>query len=326
MQVHPSLNSISAQVIFDSAVKKGVTVEVISSRFNLFKLIYKEKFLFVKSTSLPVNPQPSCAIANNKYLTKKILEAQGILMPQGWLVSTQQEARDLILEKDIFPCVLKPARGAHGRHVYANIESMAEFEHLLPLVFSGHAVKNVLIEEHISGHDYRLLVTGNKVSAVMERIPARVVGDGVNTISQLISIFNKSPLVGKKYERPLCKIVMNGEVSRNLQKLSKNFTDVLEEGETVFLRQNANISTGGTGHDVTDSVCQSVKDIAIAATKAIGMVISGVDIIYNETSKKAYVLEINDTPGIDIHHYPVAGVPRLVADDIVDNLIEQLKV
>lgn len=319
------LSSVSSQLIFDAAFKKGLKIEVVSKRFNLLKITYKEKIIFIKTTSFPINPQTACMIANNKYLTKKILQKCNILMPKSWLVRTQNEAINLISELKMYPCVLKPARGAHGRKVYANINSFEEFNELLPFVFTNPDHNNILMEEYIKGKDYRLLVVGNKVCAAMERIPAHVVGDGISTITQLIRKFNRNPMVGKKYEKPLCKIIINGEVGRNLKKQGKNFTDIPFKMEKIFLRENANISTGGVGRDVTDEIPESMKDLAIQATKAIGMVISGVDIIYNEETKKSYILEINDTPGIDIHHYPVFGKPRMVADIIVDYLIEGME-
>jgi cyanophycin synthetase len=315
------LNSESSQLIFDAALKSGVGVKVISRRLNLIRLYYKEKDLFVKGTSFPVNSQTSCMVANNKFLTKKVLKSENILMPRSWLVRTPSEAKRLILKKKMYPCVLKPTKGAHGHKVYVNINSFDEFNKLLPFVFTKPGRNSVLIEEYIEGSDYRLLVVGDKVSAVMERIPAHVIGDGISNIGELIQQFNKNPLVGKKYEKPLCKIIINAEVGRNLDKQGMDFTCIPKFKKKIFLRQNANISTGGIGFDVTDIVSQSVKDLAIKATKAIGMVISGVDLIYNKKTKKAYILEINDTPGIDIHHYPAFGKPRLVADDIVKYLI-----
>jgi cyanophycin synthetase len=317
-----TLRSQSTQVILDAAIEKGIKVEIVSKRFQLLKLSTPTKSFFIKNTSLPVNSQPACIIANNKYLTKRVLRNVNIPIPKSWLVRTPTEAKRIVLEKNLFPCVLKPAKGAHGHGVYANIESMAEFLEVLPLVFNKPGPKNVLLEEFIRGKDYRLLVVGDKVSAVLERIPAHVVGDGINSITKLIDIFNENPLVGKRFEKPLCKIILNGEVNRNLKKLGKELTDIPKKDETVFLRQNANISTGGIGKDATDEVSQELKAIAIKAAQAIGIVITGVDIIYDEQFKKPYVLELNDTPGIDIHHYPVSGKPRDVANDIVNFLFK----
>lgn len=314
------LRSNSTQVILEAALNKGIKVEIISRRFHLLKLIYNGQSLFIKGTSFPVNPQSACFIANNKFLTKKILRSHNILVPQSWLVRTPTEARKTISRKNLFPCVLKPVRGAHGNKVFANIESFEEFNEILPLVFTSPGKKNILIEEYIQGKDYRLLVVGDKVSAVMERTPAHVIGDGKNNIRQLIKKFNQNPLVGERYEKPLCKIRINGEVKRNLKKQGKKLTSIPEKGERIFLRQNANISTGGIGKDATNRVSQKLKDIAIKAAKIIGLKITGVDMIYNPKEDREYLLELNDCPGIDIHHFPALGKPQNVASDIIDAL------
>jgi len=313
----------SAQLILEAALKKGLKVEIISKRFNLLKFSYNQKTLFIKGTSFPVNPQPACFIANNKFLTKKILRSYNIPVPKSWLVRTPTEAKRQIIKKSFFPCVLKPIKGAHGNKVFANIESAEELNEVLPLIFTRPGRKSVLIEEFIRGKDYRLLVIGNKVSAVMERIPAHVVGDGKSNLRQLIKKFNQNPMVGKKYERPLCKIRLNGEVKRNLRKQAKKLTYIPSKGERVFLRQNANISTGGIGKDATDKVNGKVKQTAVKAARAIGMAITGVDIIYDEQSGQFSVLELNDCPGIDIHHYPAIGRSKAVAGDIIDFLFNE---
>ena len=320
-----NLKSNSAQVILDVLRKKGIKVKVISKRFNLLEVLFNGKPTFVKGTSFPVNSQPSCFIANNKYLTKRILRTHNIPTPKSWLVRTPKETKRKILQNNLFPCVLKPIKGAHGNLVFANIESVGELDELLPLVFNGKDKKNVLIEEFIDGRDYRFIVVGDKVSAVMERIPAHVVGDGLSNIKQLIKKFNSNPFVGERYEMPLCKIIINGEVKRNLKKQNKKLIYCPKIGETIFLRQNANISTGGVGKDVTESIGQEMKDVAVKAAKSIGMVITGVDIIYEKSSRKPYVLELNDTPGIDIHHYPYMGNPQNVANDIVEYLFNNIE-
>lgn len=319
-----NLNSNSAQVVLDALREKGIKVRVVSKRFNLLEAIFNGKPTFIKGTSFPVNSQPACFIANNKYLTKRVFHVHNIPTPKSWLVRTPKEIKRKVLKKNLFPCVLKPIRGAHGNRVFANIETVDELEEVLPLVFGKFQKRDVLLEEFIKGKDYRLIVVGDKVSAVMERIPAHIVGDGASNINQLITRFNQNPLIGERYEKPLCKIRMNGEIKRNLKKQGKKLTYVPKENETVFLRQNANISTGGVGKDVTNLIKKEVKDIAIKSAKAIGMVIAGVDIICTESSNRPYVLELNDTPGIDIHHYPYLGNPQNVAGDIVEYLFKMI--
>lgn len=315
--------SKSAQVIFDSLIEAGIQVQVISKRFKLLRITHQDQNILIKGTSFPVNSQPSCIIANNKYLTKKILKLANILTPESYLVQTSKQARQIIINKNLFPCVLKPTKGAHGNNVYANIETPQELDAIMPNIFPAKGKKDVLVEEFVSGSDYRVLVVGNKVSAIMERIPAHVIGDGVSSLRQLITKFNKNPLVGEKYEKPMCKIRLNGEVKRNLKKKGLNLGYVPENSEQVFLRQNANISTGGIGMDATKEAPEIIRSTAIQAAIAIGIKISGVDIIYDKLTQKAYVLELNDRPGIDIHHFPVIGQPQNVARDIVEYIFNK---
>ena len=324
MEKRIKLRSQSAQVVLEAAKKIGAKVEIISKRFNLIKLTYDGDSFFIKGVSFPVNSQPACYIADNKYLTKKILRTHKMAVPMGWLVRTPKETKEKILKKNLFPCVLKPIKGAHGDRVFANIESAEELDSVLPLVFDQPGKQDVLLEEFIKGKDYRLLVVGNKVSAVMERIPAHIIGDGIHNIQELIRKFNQNPLVGKRFEKPLCRIIINGEVKRNLKKQGRKLTYLPQKEERIYLRQNANIGTGGIGKDATFKVGQKMKKMAVAATKAIGMKIAGVDIIYDNEAKKPYILELNGCSGIDIHHYPVEGRPRNVASDIVKYLLKNI--
>jgi len=105
------LKTNSAQLILEAILARGLDVKVISSRFNLLEFSHKGRSVFVMGTSFPVNSQPACFVANNKFLTRKVLLANGIPVPRSWLVRTKVEARKLVNDKDIFPCVLKPVRG-----------------------------------------------------------------------------------------------------------------------------------------------------------------------------------------------------------------------
>jgi len=317
------LSSHSAQIILDTLVKEGINVTVVSAKYKLLKIIHEGSTFFIRGTSFPVNSQPTCMIANNKYLTKKVLKLAKVRIPKTYLVKTALQAKKLINTKNLYPCVLKPTVGAHGNKVYANIETEAELDEIMPHIFPATGTKNVLIEEFIQGKDYRVFVVGDQISAIMERIPAHVIGDGVNTLRRLITIFNNNPLVGVKYEKPMCKIRLNGEVKRNLKKKGVNYKYIPKINEIFFLRQNSNISTGGIGKDATIEAPEIVRATALAATKALGMGVTGVDIIYNKKTNKAYVLELNDQPGIDIHHFPVIGRAQNVALDIINYILNR---
>lgn len=310
------LRTTSAQLIYQAAINEGIDARIESSRFNLFSMILNGNRVFVKGTNLPINSQTSCLIANNKFLSKKIFRQRDIATPKSWLVNNTKKAQRMIIKKDLFPCVIKPINGAHGNEVYANIQTQEELQGVVSQLESLGR-KNLLIEEYINGVDYRLLVVGSKVVAVTERIPAHVIGDGVHTIAELITLFNKDPRIGKKYEKPMCKILKNFELSRSLKKQRIKLTTVLPLNYLVHLKQNANISAGGISKDVTHTIDKQIEQLAIRTAKAIGMEYCGVDIMFDPITTKAYVLEVNDCPGIDIHHFPVVGKSQNVAKEIV---------
>ena len=316
------LHSTSTQLIYQAAIEQGLEVNIESTRFNLFSIVIGNKKIFIKGTNVPINPQSSCIIASNKFLSKKLFKRGKISTPKSWLVSSISQARKLIVQRNIFPCVIKPIFGSHGNEVYANIETTEELEEVL-LDFSKKPHDNILVEEHINGRDYRILVVGNAVSAVAERTPAHVIGDGKSTIRELIKAFNQNPLIGKKHEKPMCKIQINFELSRTLKKNSFKLSNIIDRKRTIFLKQNANISAGGISTDVTYTVNKDSTDLAIKAAQALGMEFCGVDIMYDDRAKKSYVLEVNDCPGIDIHHFPVIGNSQNVAADVIKYLISK---
>jgi glutamate--cysteine ligase len=59
----------------------------------------------------------------------------------------------------------------------------------------------------------------------------------------------------------------------------KTFETIPANGETVFLRENSNISTGGDSIDFTDEIPESYKKIAVQATQALNVRITGLDIL-----------------------------------------------
>ena len=114
------------------------------------------------------------------------------------------------------------------------------------------------------------------------------------------------------------------------QKIKADYLPT-KNGKT-YLRKESNISTGGDSIDVTDLVHLELKKIAIDTVKAIpGLAYAVVDLMTNKDisekpTKNSYiVIELNASPGIDIHHFPFKGKPRDVAKGIIDILFPETK-
>ncbi|MDD3851178.1 MAG: cyanophycin synthetase, partial [Firmicutes bacterium] len=183
----------------------------------------------------------------------------------------------------------------------------------------------VIVERQIEGNNYRALVVGDSVVAVSERIPAAVEGDGVHNLEDLIEIENSDPLRGDGHEKPLTRIKADGHVTFTLEKQGLSFDYIPGRGETVTLRENCNLSTGGKAVDRTDRIHSQVSMMAVRAAGIIGLDVAGVDITTVDISKPlkstgGAIIEVNAAPGIRMHHYPSRGKSRNAARSIVDML------
>ena len=169
----------------------------------------------------------------------------------------------------------------------------------------------VLVEEFVSGKEYRFLVLGGEVAAVIHRVPANVTGDGKKTIRELVAEKNADPRRGRGHKTPLEKISL-GETEKNfLAAQGKSFSYIPAPGETVFLRENSNISTGGDSIDYTDLVHESYKEYVKRAVRSIGAVITGVDVIIDDVTKphsdNCTIIELSFNPAIHMHCFPYKG-------------------
>ncbi len=269
------------------------------------------------------------SIGSNKFATKKWLEKQGIPVVEGEKFGKDVPDYEIIDYANSlgYPVVLKPVVGAQGKGVIANINTTEYLEKSLKYVRNQLNSSDVIIEKHFEGEEYRLYVIEDEVIAVMNRIPANIIGDGVHTIGELIKLKNKER---KKNPRLItCLIKKDFEVLNTLEKRGHTLESKLAKGQQLFLRENSNISTGGDSIEVTDYFPEEVKKIAVAALKSIpNFPHGGVDIIYNKNKtgeESAVVIELSPTPQIGSLVFPMKGVSRDVPSAIIDYYFPEVK-
>jgi|GEM_PF-4847495 len=61
----------------------------------------------------------------------------------------------------------------------------------------------VLAEEFLPDREYQFFVISEYVRAVLHRVPAKVKGDRISSISTLVQLKNKDPRHGREYISPL---------------------------------------------------------------------------------------------------------------------------
>lgn len=262
------------------------------------------------------------AIAQDKDLTRKLMQAIGVPVPVGRPVESADEAWEAACEIGL-PVVVKPADGNQGRGVATNLCTR---EQVLAAYESAFAISdNVLVENYVKGNDYRVLVVGGCVVAAARRESAHVTGDGIHTIRELVDEVNTDPRRGEHHATVLSKIRIDDVAEGVLQSQGFQPESVPPAGEKVLIRRNANLSTGGTAADVTDAVHPDVAARAVEAAQMTGLDIAGIDVVVEDISRPleeqgGVIVEVNAAPGLRMHLEPSEGKARPVGEAIMDML------
>ncbi len=312
----------SALALCDAAKERGIPIIRFDDN-SMFQLGYGRYSKMIQATIDSNTSSISVDIASDKVLTKRLLEMQFLPVAKGDRVNSQLE---LLIEAEAigYPVVLKPQYGYQGKGVYLNIQD----ERQLIEAYSDirQKYKDIMVEQFVFGYDYRVCVVDGEVIAVSRRNPPFVVGDGVLSVRDLIDKLNEDDKRGYGHEKPLTKIKVDGELIFCVSKQGYSLESVLEENKTLMLRENSNLSTGGTSVDCTDEICKENIDICIRSAKAIGLNICGIDLCCEDISKPLYnngvIVEVNAAPGIRMHHYPSEGISRDVSGAIVSALFK----
>jgi cyanophycin synthetase len=260
-------------------------------------------------------------IASDKELTKTLLRDAGIETPCGILAHSEAEAIEA-LEIIGAPVVVKPYNMSQGKGVSLNLTTAAQVEQAHRI--AKRYATRVVVERQFTGRDYRVLMINGKVAAASERVPAHVVGDGESTIEELVETVNRRPERGEDHERPLTKIAIDEAMMEFMKRRRLTLSHTPKPGEVVYLRECANLSTGGTARDVTDLIHPQVTAMCERAARIIGLDICGIDLVLDDIARPPGpdngVIEVNAAPGLRMHVSPSEGRSRDVGSAIIDML------
>lgn len=312
---------LSTQILMKEAILRGIKVEVLDRADNFIALKKDDHIEYVKqATKTSKDSYMTMLIMENKTVTKKILAKEGIRVPKGIEVIKGQSLELAAKRYEGKALVVKPKSTNFGTGISIFTQAARKEDIIRALEIGFKYDNTVLIEEFAKGKEYRFLVIGDEVAGILHRVPANVTGDGKKTIRELVAIKNEDSLRGKGYKTPLEKINLDDSSLLFLKQSGLDFDYVPNENETVYLRENSNISTGGDSIDYTDDVPQRFKDIAVASAKAVGAKFCGVDMMledYRDEKSPYAIIELNFNPAIHIHSYPYKGVERHIAEKVL---------
>lgn len=321
---------LSTQILILDGMKHGIEYEMLDRRDNFISLKKGEHIEYVKqATKTSKDAYITALIMENKLVTKKVLEKNNIKVPKGGYYENIEDALGDYYKYKGNQIVVKPksTNFGIGITIFKGDFTKEEYNRAVEIGFEND--NEILIEEFIKGKEYRFLVINDEVCGILHRVPANVVGDGKSTIRELVEEKNKNPLRGKGYKTPLEKISLGEAEEMFLRESNKDFDYVPLENETVYLRENSNISTGGDSIDFTDDIDDSYKEIAIKAARSVNAKITGVDMMISDIKEKASsnnygIIEINFNPAIHIHSYPYKGLNRKVAEKVLKLLFGEI--
>ena len=262
------------------------------------------------------------AIAQDKALTKKLLRAAGVPVPEGRPVHSAEDAW-VAAQQIGLPVVVKPLDGNQGKGVTVNLRGELEIKRAFEVALGFR--DDILVERYLPGGDYRLLVVGNKLVAAARREPPNVRGDGIHTVRELVQQVNADPRRGEGHATSLTKIRFDEIALSTLEKQGLHAESVPEKGRRIVLRNNANLSTGGTATDVTGDVHPEVAARAVEASQMIGLDICGVDVVCDSVLRPLEeqgggIVEVNAAPGLRMHLSPSFGKGRDVGKAVIDHM------
>ena len=311
----------STGAIVDAATARGIPAWRMNTD-SMVQLGYGVKQRRIQAAETDRTGAIAEEIAQDKELTRTLLKAVGVPVPEGLPVSDADDAWAVACDIGV-PVVIKPRDGNQGRGVATNLTTR---EQILAAYQAALAEsKQVIVEKFAPGHDYRVLVVGSKVVAAARREPAQVFGDGIHTILQLVDLANLDPRRGEHHATVLSKIKLDAVALGVLADQGYTSDSVPPAGTSVLIRRNGNLSTGGTAIDVTERVHPQVAARAIDAARVIGLDIAGVDIVATDISvpleeQSGVVVEVNAAPGLRMHLQPSVGISRPVGEAIVGTL------
>ena len=311
----------STGCIVEEAAKRNIPF-IRLNKHSLVQLGYGIHQKRIRATIASTTSNIAVDIACDKEETKNLLEAAEIPVPSGTVIRTEEDLKDAV-ESYGYPLVIKPIDGNHGKGNTTNITTWEQA--LSAFAAAKEYGRSVIIERFITGFDFRILVINSKFICAALRTPASVVGDGENNIQYLIDKVNADPRRGYGHEKVLTQITIDRYTEKMLDDMNYTLDTIPPKGERVYLKPTANLSTGGTSTDVTDEVHPDNVFMCERIAKIIGLDICGIDIMATDLrtpvkENKGAILEVNAAPGFRMHIDPSEGLPRNVAEPVVDML------
>ncbi|OWZ89255.1 GNAT family N-acetyltransferase [Sinorhizobium sp. LM21] len=304
-QSYETLNPY-ARLIVDEATRRGVHVEITDAEGGFFRLSHGGRSIHCRESLCELTSGVAVAIADDKAIARRTVASAGLAVPDQIEAADDRMLLKAFLGKH-GKLVVKPARGEQGRGVSVGITTLKALDEAIAQ--ARGVCERVLLEACFDGQDLRLVIIDFKLVAAAVRCPPRVIGDGRSTVAGLIEMQSRRRQAATGGES---RIPLDRETDRCLAEQELDLGTVLEEGREVTVRGAANLHTGGSIRDVTDTIHPELVAAACRAARAIDIPVVGIDFMVKDPGKPEYVfIEANERPGL-ANHEPQPTAARFV--------------
>lgn len=265
---------------------------------NYFQFGWGSRSRLLQSTFTDRTPAIAANLARDKRLAAIVLGRAGLPVPPHETVSSPDQAAR-VAERLGYPVVVKPADLDGGTGVAAGLRDAASVRRAFERA-AKHS-RQILVEKHAAGRDYRLMTFHGELIWAILRLPAAVTGDGVHDVAELVRRTNLDPRRGSGQTASLRNLVLDDEALELLTEQGLSRVSVPAAGRFVRLRRIANMNMGGTAEAVNEIVHPDNRRLALQAAEALGLDIAGIDLIIDDISQSwrdigAAICEVNAQP------------------------------
>lgn len=309
---------ISTRVMFDELRRQDSPVKILDASSSLLE--YKDtagdsRLLF--STLSDKSSSVGSVVTKNKIRGKIIANRLSLPLPIDIICSSLNDAKDFL--KTHGTIVLKPTSSSGGNGVSTGIKDVQTLETAYD--YALEFGDEIIAQQHVYGSDVRLLVVAGTFRSAVVRKPASVLGNGISTIRELIESENIS---GKRADNSMEALsLINVESAKRY--LDKKIDMVIDSGTAYSVVGPANLSLGGTAHEATHLVTPSMIADAEKIANKLSLAICGVDMMWDKETGSYYFIEVNGTPGVNMHNDPFWGTKSNAIELYVQWLLDPSK-
>lgn len=299
-----------SRIIVDEAQRRGIKVDIVDEPLQIFQLSLGGVVHTCRESLTDMTSSIAFIISDNKRLSSNILARNGFSVPEQVLWKGQEEEKVKKLLKKSGSLVVKPCQGEQGRGVAVDLKNWQDVrEHI---EFLEKQEDEVVVEEHVDGHEVRVIVIDYQFVAAAVRRPPEVTGTGQHTVQELIEHQSRRRLKETSGES---EIPFDDITKKCVREKGYEMADILPEGEVLRVRKNTNLHTGGTIHDVTEKISPYFREVSESAAHCLELPVVGLDFIVPDFNEKKYwILEANERPGLANHE------PQPTAERFIDFL------